>query len=109
MTLLDEPAKTKVACDEKFKLPYAFKGDKTKLTTAATIRAAVLGSGTSGLLGAASTWATNYKACLAAATTEGTASTSSSLDKLLPLMMMGGMGGNAGGMDPMMMMLMLKD
>jgi hypothetical protein len=111
MTLLDEPAKTKVACDEKFKLPYAFKGDKTKLTTAATIRAAVLGTGTSGILGASSTWATDYKKCLTAATSEGTASTSSSLDKLLPLMMMGGMGGSnaAGGMDPMMMMLMLKD
>merc|ERR1711981_559497 len=61
MTLLgDDDAKTKVACDEKFKLPYAFKGDKTKLTTASTIRAAVLGSGTSGILGATSTWATDY-------------------------------------------------
>jgi hypothetical protein len=108
MMLMDDDDNTKVACDEKFKLPYAFTSasGNAKLDTSTLIRANVVANT---ILGATSTWQTEYAACLTSATTEGSSSSSSSMDKLLPLMMMGGMGGQAGGMDPMMMMLMLKD
>merc|ERR1712178_16405 len=98
---------TKTGCDKKFKINHAFKTDKSKITAASDIRAAVIANG---ILGATkSKWETDYAACLAKAKTEGTTSSSSSLKDLLPLMMMGGMNGQAGaagGMDPMMMMML---
>jgi len=109
MTLLDDSTDTKTGCDKKFKIEYAIKSDKSKITTPADIRAAVLADG---LIDAtASKWSKDYKLCLTKATKEGSSSSSSLSDSLLPLMMMGGMGGagGAGQMDPMMMMLMLKD
>merc|ERR1712048_1106282 len=99
---------TKTGCDKKFKISHAFKADKTKITAASDIRAAVVANG---ILGATkSKWETDYLACVTAAKTEGTTSSSSSLKDLLPLMMMGGMNGQAGaagGMDPMMMMMLM--
>merc|ERR1711972_1062606 len=94
-------------CDSKFKINHVFKNDKTKITAARDIRAAVVADG---ILGAVkSTWETEYAACLAKATSEGSTSSSNSLKDLLPLMMMGVMNGQAGagGMDPMMMMMLM--
>merc|ERR1712036_44071 len=115
MLLLDDDsssAKTKVACDKKYKLNHAFKWDGAKFvkTTGTAVRATVehMKSSASSYP-TAQTIINDYNTCLAAATSEGTASSSSSLKDLLPLMMMGGVNGGAGGMDPMMMMLMLKD
>merc|ERR1719213_698692 len=108
MLMLDsEDTTTKTGCDSKFKINHAFKDDKTKITAASDIRAAVVANG---ILGAVkSTWETEYSACLTKATTEGSSSSSNSLKDLLPLMMMGGMIGQsgAGGMDPMMMMMLM--
>jgi len=108
MLMLDsDDTTTKTGCDKKFKISHAFKADKTKITAASDIRAAVIANG---ILGATkSKWETDYAACLAKAKTEGTTSSSSSLKDLLPLMMMGGMNGQAGagGMDPMMMMMLM--
>jgi len=108
MLMLDsDDTTTKTGCDSKFKINHAFKADKTKITAASDIRAAVVADG---ILGAVkSTWETEYAACLTKATSEGSTSSSNSLKDLLPLMMMGGMNGQAGagGMDPMMMMMLM--
>merc|ERR1712109_201436 len=108
MLMLDsDDTTTKTGCDKKFKINHAFKTDKSKITAASDIRAAVVGDAILGTV--KSTWETEYAACLTKATSEGTASSSSSLKDLLPLMMMGGMNGQAGaaGMDPMMMMMLM--
>merc|ERR1711976_408661 len=108
MLMLDsDDTTTKTGCDSKFKISHVFKNDKTKITAASDIRAAVVADG---ILGAVkSTWETEYAACLTKATSEGSTSSSNSLKDLLPLMMMGGMNGQAGagGMDPMMMMMLM--
>merc|ERR1719361_668223 len=107
MLMMDsDDTSTKTGCDSKFKISHAFKADKTKITAASDIRAAVVADGVLG--STKSTWETEYAACLTKATSEGSSSSSSSMKDLLPLMMMGGMGGAggaAGGMDPMMMMM----
>merc|ERR1712050_480799 len=108
MLMLDsDDTTTKVGCDKKFKINHAFKTDKSKITAASDIRAAVVGDAILGTV--KSTWETEYAACLTKATSEGSTSSSNSLKDLLPLMMMGGMNGQAGagGMDPMMMMMLM--
>merc|ERR1711879_587006 len=59
MLMLDsDDTTTKVGCDKKFKINHAFKTDKTKITAASDIRAAVVGDA---ILGTAkSTWETEY-------------------------------------------------
>merc|ERR1711972_107940 len=109
MLMLDsDDTTTKSGCDKKFKINHAFKTDKSKITAAKDIRAAVVADA---ILGTTkSVWETDYAKCLTAAKTEGTTKSSSSLKDLLPLMMMGGMNGQAGaagGMDPMMMMMLM--
>merc|ERR1712187_1084348 len=95
MLLLDsDDTTTKTGCDKKFKINHAFKADKSKITAASDIRAAVVANG---ILGTTkSVWETDYAKGLTADKTEGTTSSSSSLKDLLPLMMMGGMNGQAG-------------
>merc|ERR1712066_532100 len=110
MLMMDsDDTSSKTGCDSKFKINHAFKADKSKITAASDIRAAVIANG---ILGSVkSTWETDYAACLAKATSEGSSSSSNSMKDLLPLMMMGGMNGGqaggAGGMDPMMMMMLM--
>merc|ERR1712178_220260 len=69
MLMLDsDDTTTKKGCDKKFKINHAFKTDKSKITAASDIRAAVIADG---VLGAVkSTWETEYAACLTKATSE---------------------------------------
>merc|ERR1712018_120721 len=70
MLMLDsDDTTTKVGCDKKFKINHAFKTDKTKITAASDIRAAVVGDAILGTV--KSTWEPEYGACLTKAKTEG--------------------------------------
>jgi hypothetical protein len=105
MLMMDGDGEGKTGCDSKFKVNYAFKDDKNKVTDAAAIRGIVVADAVLGTT--KSTWEKEYKACLDKNTEEGSSS-SSSMKDLLPLMMMGGMGGQGGAaMDPMMMMMLM--
>lgn len=128
MTLLDDDKLTKLQCDTKYDLDYAFKvvqksakADKftlSKVTAAADIRAIFESLDATVVVTISSVdtnkdlrpttkndaWAKLYDKCVSDATSEGTSE--SNFDKLLPLLMMQGQGGMA--MDPMMMMLLMK-
>lgn len=108
MLMMDDDKSGKEGCDSKHKISKIVLTSGAEETDALKIRAAVEAN-TILAPTVASTWITEYKACLANPTTS---SSSSSMKDLLPLMMMsGGMGGAAGGqagaMDPMMMMALM--
>merc|ERR1712110_1144835 len=109
MLMMDDDKTGKEGCDSKHKISKIVLTSGAEETNALKIRAAVEGN-TILAPTVASTWITQYKACLASPPTSS--SSSSSMKDLLPLMMMsGGMGGAAGGqagaMDPMMMMALM--